>query len=128
MTTAGGKPIVNAGIWSVSVHERTGTGMTSRAVTRAASAGESAVARTATDPTAVFIGRLGFVARGAVYVIVGWLAVLAAFGGAASTDTQGALEAIGQLPLGAVLVGTVAAGLFAYAACSFVRAVFDPER
>jgi hypothetical protein len=61
-------------------------------------------------------------------MIVGWLAVLAAFGGAASTDKQGALEAIGQLPLGAVLVGAVAAGLFAYTAWSLVRAVFDPER
>jgi hypothetical protein len=102
--------------------------MTLSAVPRAASTGERAVARTATDPTAVLIGRVGFVARGAVYMIVGWLAVLAAFGGAASTDKQGALEAIGQLPLGAVLVGAVAAGLFAYAAWSLVRAVFDPER
>jgi hypothetical protein len=95
---------------------------------RVASTGERAVSRTATNPTAVLIGRAGFAARGAVYVIVGWLAVLAAFGGAAATDKQGALEAIGQLPLGTVLLGVVAAGLFAYAAWSLVRGVFDPER
>jgi hypothetical protein len=97
-------------------------------VPRAASTGERAVAQTATDRTAVLIGRVGFAARGAVYLIVGWLAVLAAFGGAASTDNQGALEAVGQLPHGAILVGVVGAGLFAYAAWSLVRAVFDPER
>jgi hypothetical protein len=98
------------------------------AVPRAASTGERAVARTATDPTAVLIGRAGFAARGAVYVIVGWLAVLAAFNGAAATDKQGALEAIGQLPLGSVLLAVVAAGLFAYALWNLIRAVFDPER
>src|ERR1700694_4935305 len=103
-------------------------GMPLTAVPRAASTGERAVARTATDPTAVLIGRAGFVARGAVYFIVGWLAVVAAFGGSAATDKQGALETIGQLPLGNVLLGVVAAGLLAYALWSLVRAVFDPER
>jgi Domain of Unknown Function (DUF1206) len=95
---------------------------------RAASTGERAVARTATDSTAVLIGRVGFAARGGVYFIVGWLSVQAAFNGAAATDKQGALEAIGQLPLGTLLLGLVAAGLFAYAAWSLVRAMFDPER
>ncbi|HEX8967053.1 MAG TPA: DUF1206 domain-containing protein [Chloroflexota bacterium] len=97
-------------------------------VPRAASAGEQAVARKATDPTALRIARAGFAARGAVYIIVGWLALLAAFTGASATDKQGALESIGQLPQGSILVGAVAAGLFAYAAWSLVRAVFDPER
>jgi Domain of Unknown Function (DUF1206) len=98
------------------------------AVPDMASTSERVVSRAATDPAAVFLGRAGFVARGAVYVIVGWLAVLAAFGGAAATDKQGALEAIGRLPQGTVLLGAVAAGLFAYAAWSLVRGVFDPER
>jgi Resolvase, N terminal domain/Domain of Unknown Function (DUF1206) len=49
----------------------------------------------------VLIGRIGFTARGAVYLIVGWLAVLAAVGvGRTATDTHGALEAITQQPLG----------------------------
>jgi hypothetical protein len=103
-------------------------GMPLTTVPRAASTGERAVARTATDPTAVLIGRAGFVARGAVYFIVGWLAVVAAFGGSAATDKQGALETIGQLPFGTVLLAVVAAGLFAYALWSLVRAMFDPER
>jgi hypothetical protein len=103
-------------------------GMPLTALPRAASTGERAVARTATNSTAVLIGRAGFVARGAVYFIVGWLAVMAAFAGSAATDKQGALEAISQLPLGALLLGVAAAGLFAYALWSLVRAVFDPER
>lgn len=94
-----------------------------------ASTGERAAARTATNSTAVLLGRMGFVARGAVYLIVGWLAVRAAVGvGSAATDKQGALEAVRQEPGGAVLLGLVAAGLFAYAGWSLVRAVFDPER
>jgi hypothetical protein len=103
-------------------------GMPLTALPRAASTGERAVARTATNSTAVLIGRAGFVARGAVYFIVGWLAVMAAFAGSAATDKQGALEAISQLPQGALLLGVAAAGLFAYALWSLVRAVFDPER
>ena len=51
-------------------------GMPLTAVPRAASTGERAVARTATNPTAVLIGRAGFVAREAVYFSVGWLAVV----------------------------------------------------
>ena len=84
---------------------------------------------TATNPTAILIGRIGFVTRGAVYLIVGWLALRAAVGvGTAATDKQGALEAIAQQPDGAILLGVVASGLLAYAAWSLVRAVFDPER
>jgi hypothetical protein len=94
----------------------------------AAAQGNRAVARTATNPTAVLIGRIGFVARGAVYLIVGWLALRAAVGIGAATDKQGALEAIAQRPEGAILLGAVAVGLFAYTAWSLIRAVYDPER
>lgn len=96
---------------------------------RVASTGERAVAQTATNSTAVAIGRAGFATRGVVYVIVGWLALQEAFGsGAGTPDKQSALQAISQLPQGALLLGVAAAGLFAYAAWSLVRAVFDPER
>jgi Domain of Unknown Function (DUF1206) len=98
-------------------------------VPHTASTGQRVVARNATNSTAVSIGRAGFVARGAVYLIVGWLALQSALGtGGAATDKQGALQAIDELPQGPLLLGLVAAGLFAYAAWSLVRAVFDPER
>jgi len=98
-------------------------------VADAASHGNQVAARTATNSTAVRVGRLGFVARGAVYLMVGWLALRAAVAGeGTATDKQGALEAIAQQPLGLMLLVAVAVGLFAYAAWSLVRAVFDPER
>src|SRR2546423_7245469 len=105
-----------------------GKNVTASSMVQAASTGNRAAARTATSSTAVVIGRIGFAARAAVYLIVGWLALLAAVGaGAGATDKQGALEAIGQQPQGIVLLGAVAGGLFAYMAWSLVRAVFDPE-
>ena len=96
---------------------------------RAAARGNRAVAQTATNPATLLIGRIGFVARGVVYVIVGWLALRAAVGvGGAATDKQGALEAVAQQPEGALLLIVVAGGLFAYTVLSVIRAVFDPER
>jgi hypothetical protein len=98
------------------------------AVPRAAETGKRAVERTATDHTAVTIGRIGFAARGAVYVIVGWLSVMAALAGAGAADKESALETIGRMPFGSILLGLAAVGLFAYAAWSLIRALFDPER
>jgi hypothetical protein len=102
--------------------------MSVRSMSRAASSGNRAVAEKATNPTAVAIGRAGFAARGAVYPIIGWLAVRAAVGTGTATDKQGAMQTIGQQPQGEILLGIVAIGLFAYAGWSLVRAVFDPDR
>lgn len=98
-------------------------------VVEAATSSNRVAARTATSSTAVLVGRIGFTARGAVYIIVGWLALLAAVGvGGAATDKQGALETIAQQPQGVFLLIAVTTGLFGYAVWSLVRAVFDPER
>jgi len=103
--------------------------MSAVSVEQAASDGNRVAARTATSSTAVRIGRLGFAARGAVYLIVGWLSLRAAAAGeGTATDKQGALEAIAQQPVGIMLLVAITVGLFAYAAWSLVRAVFDPER
>jgi hypothetical protein len=101
-----------------------------RSAPRRVAAGRRAVDRRATSSAAVAIGRVGFAARGAVYVMVGWLALKAAVGiGAAGvTDKQGALEAVRQSPAGTALLIFISAGLLAYAAWSLIRALFDPER
>ena len=97
-------------------------------VASAVATGNRAVAETATSSTATALGRAGYVTRGVVYLIIGWLALQAATGsGGAATDKQGALETIGQQPLGVVLLGVVAAGLAAYAAWTLACAVFDVE-
>ena len=49
------------------------------------------------------LARLGYVARGAVYLIIGGLAFLAAIGsGGRATDSKGALQALLEAPFGGV--------------------------
>ncbi|HEV7662754.1 MAG TPA: DUF1206 domain-containing protein, partial [Chloroflexota bacterium] len=84
--------------------------------------------RTASSAT-VSLARLGLLARGAIYLLVGWLALLTAvgIGTAGIADKQQALQTVGSEPLGTFLLILVAAGLLAYAIWSLVRAVLDPE-
>ena len=75
---------------------------------------------------AVKLGRFGLVARGLVYLMVGFLAVRAAIGiGGKFTDKQGAVNEIELLPFGNVIMWAVALGLFAYIAWRFTHAVLD---
>lgn len=78
----------------------------------------------------VYAARIGYVAKGVVYGIVGFLALLSALGesGGRLTDNQGALEEIGRQPYGQVLLWITAAGLVCYALWNAVRAALDPER
>ncbi|MBW4563333.1 MAG: DUF1206 domain-containing protein [Mojavia pulchra JT2-VF2] len=74
------------------------------------------------------LARLGYVAKGLVYFIVGLLAAQAAFGyGGKTTDTSGALEAIVTQPFGKFLLGIVTLGLIGYAFWRFVQTILDPE-
>jgi hypothetical protein len=83
----------------------------------------------ATSPLASGAARTGFAARGVVYLIVGWLAVLAAAGlGGGTTDTHGALGALYQEPFGRLLLTLVAAGLLAYALYSLAQGALDLDR
>jgi hypothetical protein len=74
------------------------------------------------------IARFGYVTKGAVYVVVGALAVGVATGmGGQTTDLAGALRTISIQPFGRVILGFVALGLAAYALWRLVQAVADPE-
>jgi hypothetical protein len=74
--------------------------------------------------------RLGYAARGVVYVVVGLLAVQTAFGarGArrAATDTRGALQEVAAHSI--ALLWLLAVGLFAYAVWRTAQGLFDSER
>ncbi|RYZ02706.1 MAG: DUF1206 domain-containing protein [Myxococcales bacterium] len=74
------------------------------------------------------LARAGYATRGALYVIVGGLSALAAFGyGGETTDTKGALLELYRQPFGALLLTLAAVGLAGYAAFLVCRAALDPE-
>lgn len=70
------------------------------------------------------VGRVGYVARGVVFGVIGVFLALAAL----QTDPQqarglgGALQTLAQQPFGPYVLGTVAAGLIAYGVFMFVMA------
>jgi hypothetical protein len=77
----------------------------------------------------VRLGRLGYVAKGIVYIVIGILATEAALGvGGRSTDSRGALQAIGDKPFGKIALVIVMIGLFGYAAWRLTSAITDAER
>jgi hypothetical protein len=74
------------------------------------------------------LARVGYVAYGVVYVLVGVLAVQAALGGGGMTASQeGALRQVLLAPLGRVLLGMVVIGLLAYAVWRLLQGFLDPE-
>lgn len=74
------------------------------------------------------LARYGYAAKGAVYIVVGLLAMQAAVGaGSAATDTEAALRAIIAQPLGVVILLLVGLGLLSYTAWRFVQSIFDVE-
>lgn len=69
--------------------------------------------------------RAGFVARGAVYAVIGVLAIqVAMHSGGTPTNQRGALETIQKQPFGHWLLIAVAVGLGGYALWRFVQAAF----
>ena len=81
------------------------------------------------SPWIVRLGRIGLVAKGVVYLVIGSLALQAAVGsGGELTDQRGVLQAVLRQPLGAVLLGLLCFGLFAYMLWRVVQAVANPER
>ena len=72
--------------------------------------------------------RVGYAAKGAVYAIIGVLAVQVAVGqGGRTTDSEGALRQVAAQPFGAVLLALLALGLVGFVVWRFVQALVDPE-
>jgi hypothetical protein len=73
-------------------------------------------------------GRIGYIAKGIVYGMIGVLAVLAAFGPRGKmTGTSGALQSIAQMPFGEILLWVIGIGLIGYILWDFIKAIKDPE-
>jgi Domain of Unknown Function (DUF1206) len=74
------------------------------------------------------LARVGYAAYGVVYVLVGVLAVQAAFGGGGKTASQeGALRQVLFAPLGRILLAVVVIGLLVYAMWRLFQGFLDPE-
>jgi hypothetical protein len=70
------------------------------------------------------LGRLGFAARGLVFVMIGGFLILAAFHSASSEvhGLGGALQALQKQPYGSALLALAAIGLFAFGVFGIVQA------
>lgn len=74
------------------------------------------------------LARLGYIAKGIVYAIIGVLAVQAAFGtGGQTTDAKGVLGTIAAQPFGKFLLVLLTIGLIGYVIWRLIQAVQDPE-
>ncbi|MBA2735094.1 MAG: DUF1206 domain-containing protein [Acidobacteria bacterium] len=83
----------------------------------------------AASPWMERIARFGYATKGVVYIVVGLLATLAAFGlGGETTDVRGALQEIEKKPFGKVALATVAFGLIGYVLWRWIQAIADADR
>jgi hypothetical protein len=99
-----------------------------QATRQAAQQTEQAARRTANHPAIQLLGRVGYAAKGLVYIMIGGLAGLAALGsGGATTDRKGAIQAVYEQPFGEILLGLITFGLACYALWSFIQAIADTE-
>jgi hypothetical protein len=74
------------------------------------------------------LARLGYAAKGIVYIVIGVLAIEVAFhAGGKTPSPHGALAAIAHEPYGRFLLALTAVGLAGYALWRFVETFFDPE-
>lgn len=74
------------------------------------------------------LARAGYAAKGTIYLVIGLLALRAAFGtGGGTTDSQGALATIGQSGAGRLLVLAMGVGLAGYAVWALLAAWLDAE-
>ena len=81
--------------------------------------------RASHSPGAHFLARAGLTARGIIYILVGWVAVLVALGQSSrEADQEGALQLLAGKPYGLVSLWLLAVGFAAYALWRLSEAAF----
>ena len=73
------------------------------------------------------LARIGYGARGVVYSIIAFFALVAAFGGGRKEGTKGAIAAITENRAGDILTFALLAGLAGYVAWRLVQAILDAD-
>ncbi|MGE5335689.1 MAG: DUF1206 domain-containing protein [Nitrososphaerota archaeon] len=82
----------------------------------------------ATSPWFTPLARLGYAAKGIVYLIMGLLALSAALGGGARpTDQKGVFQTMLEHPFGRLLLIVVTVGLVGYAVWSLCQGILDVD-
>lgn len=73
--------------------------------------------------------RLGYSARGVIYLVIGGLALLAAFGerGGKTTDSKGAILKLLEQPFGNVMIFLLIVGLLGYSTWRLIQCFKDPD-
>src|ERR1700760_2313024 len=81
--------------------------------------------RASNSPAAHFLARSGLTARGFIYILVGWVAVLVALGHSArEADQEGALQLLAGKSYGLVSLWLLGIGFAAYALWRLSEAAF----
>jgi hypothetical protein len=81
--------------------------------------------RASRSPAAHLLARAGLTARGVIYLLIGWVAVLVALGHSSQeADQQGALQLLAGKPYGLVSLWLLAIGFAAYALWRLSEAAF----
>jgi hypothetical protein len=90
--------------------------------------GAGEVKHVAANSQLELLERLGYVVRGVLYVVMGFLAVRIALAtpGGKATDLSGSLVWLIGNPLGKLVLIVTIIGLVAYSLWGFVRAIYDP--
>jgi hypothetical protein len=97
------------------------TVMRSTAIPRA----QSQARRASATPAAHALARAGLTARGIIYILIGWIAVLIAIGhGSHEADQRGALQLLAGKPYGTVSLWLLGIGFAAYALWRLSEAAF----
>lgn len=74
------------------------------------------------------LARFGYASKGVIYILIGVLAAMAAFGaGGQTSGTEGIMQKIIQQPFGKILLGIIAVGFVGYAIWRLVAAIKDAE-
>jgi hypothetical protein len=71
--------------------------------------------------------RIGYIARGVVYVAIGFTALMAALEGGSTEGSKGVIAGMLDEPGGQFFVGTIALGLLCYAIWRFIQSITDAD-